>query len=116
MSEENRMLTRQFVEFGYVYRSGELDSNEEENLRSQLLERRMTFSEIGRRIKAIFAPLSTPVEAFIQSVRELNERSSTRSTERIVKNVVSTFPQLHSQNTEIFSNTTNSTWLTGTRI
>ena len=94
MSEQNRMLTRQFVELGYVYHSGELGGDGKENLRSQLLERRMTFSEIGRMINAIVAPLSTQVEAFIQSLREPNERNSTRSTERN-KNVGSTFQQLH---------------------
>ena len=81
MSEENRTLTSQFVELGDVHHLGESGSDGEEILRSQLLDRRMASSEIGRKMNVIVAPLSTQLEALIQSVRELNERNSTRWTE-----------------------------------
>ena len=41
MSEENRTPTRQFVEVGDVHHSSESASEGEENLRSQLLCRRI---------------------------------------------------------------------------
>ena len=75
MSEENRSPTRQFVELGDAYHSGESARDGEKNMRSELLDRRMTSSEIGGRINAIFAPLSAQLELLIQSVRKFTERS-----------------------------------------
>ena len=59
MSEENRTPTRHFVKLGDAHNLGEsaTANNGEENLRSLLLERRMTSSETDRRIDAIVAPL-----------------------------------------------------------
>ena len=45
----------------------------------------MTSNQIDRMINAIVAPLSTQLEALIQSVRELNEMSFIRPTERNTK-------------------------------
>ena len=59
MLEENRTLNRQFVERGDVHHSGETAADGEKNLRSQLLDRRMTSSEVDRRIKAFVALLFT---------------------------------------------------------
>ena len=81
MSEENRTSTGGLVEFGDAHSLGESVSDGEENLRPQLRDRRMTSSEINRRINAIVVPLSTQVEMLTQLVRELNERNSTRSSE-----------------------------------
>ena len=77
MSGENRTPTRQFVEIGDARHSGESVSDGEENLRAELLNRRMTSCEIDRRMNTFVTPLSTQLEALIQSVRELNEESST---------------------------------------
>ena len=66
---------------GDVDHSGESASQGEKNLQSPLLNRRISSSEVDRKIKAIVAPLSTQLEMLIQSVRELSERSSTRFTE-----------------------------------
>ena len=41
----------------------------------------MFSSEVDKRINAIVAPLATQLELLIQLVKELSERSSTRSTE-----------------------------------
>ena len=82
MSEENRTPTSQFVEVGDVDRLGESASEGEDNLRSQLLDRRLSLSEIDRRINAIAAPLATQLETLIQSVRKLRERILNRSTEK----------------------------------
>ena len=46
----------------------------------QTLQRKLSSSEVGRKINAIVAPLATQLETLIQSVRELNERSSNRLT------------------------------------
>ena len=81
MSEENRTSTRQFVEIGDVHHSGESASEGEDNLQSQLLDRRLPSSEVDRGIDAIVAPLATQLVALIQSVRELSEESSNQSTE-----------------------------------
>ena len=78
MSEENRTPTRHFVKLGDVYHSGGSGNDGEENLRSNLLDRRLTSSEMDRKINSIVAPPSFQLEALIQSVRELNEGSSTR--------------------------------------
>ena len=80
MSEENRTLTRQFVEIGDAHNSVESASDAKDNLLSQLLERRLSWSEVDRKINAVVAPLATQLEALMQSVRELSERSSNRST------------------------------------
>ena len=81
MSEVNRTPTKQFVEIGDNHHSGESVSDGEENLRSQLLDRTITSSQVDRRINAIVAPLSTGLEMLIQSVRVLRVKDSTRSTE-----------------------------------
>ena len=77
MSEENLTPTRLLVELGDVHHSRESGNDGEKNLLSRLLDRRMTSSEIDSRINAIVAPLYIQLEALIQSVLELNERSST---------------------------------------
>ena len=84
MSEGNRAPTRQFVEFGNAHRSKISGTDGEKNLRSQLLDRRMTTNDIDRQIIGIVALLSTQLEALIQLVREFNEKSSRPSTERNV--------------------------------
>ena len=81
MSKENKTPTRQFVEVGDAHNSGESASEIEENLQSQLIDRRFSSSEVDRRINGIVAPLGTPLETLIQSVKELSERSSNRATE-----------------------------------
>ena len=81
MLEENRTPTRQFVEVGDVHPSGQSASEGEDNLQSQLLDRRMSSSEVDRIINAIGATLATQLETLIQSLGELSEKSSNRSTE-----------------------------------
>ena len=54
----------------------------EKHLCSQLLDR--AWLRVDRKINAIVAPISIQLEMLIQSVREINERSSTRSTEENV--------------------------------
>ena len=78
MSEENRIPTRQFVEVGDAHVPVESASDVEDNLQSQLLERKLSSREVDRRINPIVVPLATQLETLIQSVREL---SSNRSTE-----------------------------------
>ena len=79
ISEENRTPTGEFVELGGTHHSGESDNNGEENLQWQLLDQRLAFNEIDRRIIEIVAPLSTQLKALIRSVKELSEKSSIRS-------------------------------------
>ena len=55
--------------------------NGEKKHRTQLLDRRMTSNEIDLRKNAPVAPLSRQLEALIQSVKELTERSFIRSAE-----------------------------------
>ena len=81
MSEGNRTPTGRFVEVNDVHRSGESASEGEDNLRVQLLDRRMSSCEFDRKINAIIAPLSTQLEKLIQSVSELCERNLTHLTE-----------------------------------
>ena len=82
MSEKNRTPTRQFVEIVEAqHDSAESASDLEDNLQSQLLERRISSTELDRRITAIVAPLAIQLETLIQSVGELSERSFNRSTE-----------------------------------
>ena len=73
MSEGNRTPTRQFVEIGDAHVSAESASDAEDNLQSQLLERKLSSSEVDRRIKAIYAPLASQLETLIQSLRELSK-------------------------------------------
>ena len=68
MSEENRTPTRQFVEHGDVHHFGETASEGESNLQFQLLDGRMSSSEVYRRINATASPLATHLETLIQSV------------------------------------------------
>ena len=78
MSEGNRTPTRQFVEIGDAHVSAESAIDVEDNMQSQLLERKKSWSEVDTRI---VAPLATQIKILIKSVRELSERSSNRSTE-----------------------------------
>ena len=71
MSEENRIPTRQFVEVDDAHVSVESANDVEDNLQSQLLERKLSSSEVDRRINAIVVPLATQLETLIQSVRDL---------------------------------------------
>ena len=73
--------TQQFVEIGELHFSAESCSDAEDNLQPQLLDRKLSSSEVDRRIDAMVAPLFTQQETLIQSVRKLSERSSNRSTE-----------------------------------
>ena len=84
MSEENRTPTLQFVELGDIHQSRESNSDGEENLRSQFLERSVIFSEVEKKINGIVASLFTDLEALVQSMRELNEKISIGSTEKNV--------------------------------
>ena len=81
MSEEMKTPTRLFFELGDAYISNDSVSDGEEKFQSQLLDHRMTSSEVDKRINGIVALLSNWFKMLIQSLRELNERSSTRSTE-----------------------------------
>ena len=85
MSEASRAPTGKFVEVRDAHNSGESATDGEENPRSQAPDRRMTSSEIDRRINEIVAPLSTQLKTFIQSVRAHNQRSSTRTFEENVE-------------------------------
>ena len=76
MSEGNRTPTRQFVEIGDAHVSAESASDVEDNLQSQLLERKLSSSEVDR-INAIYAPLATQLETLIQSLRELSKEVPT---------------------------------------
>ena len=68
MSEEYRIPTKPFVELGDLHHlSG--SASEEDNLPSQLLDRRLTPSEVDRRINAIVASLATQLRTLIQSVK-----------------------------------------------
>ena len=81
MSEENRTPSRQFVEIGDIHHSVDSAGKGEGNLKSQLLDRGMSTSEVDMGVKAIIACLATQFETLIQSVRELSERSSKRLRE-----------------------------------
>ena len=59
MTEDNRTPSRQFVEVGDAHISGESACEVEDNLQSQLLDRRLSSSEVDWRINAIVAPLTT---------------------------------------------------------
>ena len=84
MSDENRKPTRQYVELFDAHNSGESGSVVDKSLRSQLLDLKITSSEIDRRMNPIVALLFTQLKMMIQSTNELNERTSTRSTEKNV--------------------------------
>ena len=58
MSQENRTPTKQFVKFGDVRHSGDSASEGEDDLQLQLLDRRMSSSEVDSKINAIFASVS----------------------------------------------------------
>ena len=77
MSEENRTPSRPFVEISDVYHSGESASEGEDNLHSQLLNRRLSSSGVDRKINAIIYPLATQLEMLIQSVSLFNEKIRT---------------------------------------
>ena len=81
MSEANRLPTRQFVEIGNSHVLAESASDFDDDLQSQLLERKLSSGEVDKRINPIVAPLATQLETLIQSLRELSEKSSNRSTE-----------------------------------
>ena len=68
MSEENRTPTRQFVEIGDLHASGESGSEAEDQLQSQLLDRKISSSEVDRRINAIVSPVATQLETLIRNV------------------------------------------------
>ena len=84
MSEEDRRLTRQFVEIGDAHISAESACDVEDNLQSQILERKISSSEVDRRTIAIVAPLVIQSETLIQSLRKLSEKRYNRSTQEIV--------------------------------
>ena len=53
MSEENQRSVTRFVDFGVGHHTGELGSDGEENLRSQLIEWNMTSTEVDSSTSAI---------------------------------------------------------------
>ena len=61
---------------------GQLASEEEQNMRSLLLDHRIISSEKDRRINAIISPLFSQLEMLIQALRGLSKRNLTLSTER----------------------------------
>ena len=61
MSEENRTPTRELVEIGDVHFFGESASERESKLQSQLLDGRMSSSEVHGRINATVS-LATQLE------------------------------------------------------
>ena len=75
MFEGNRTITWQFVKVGDAHVSAESASDYEDNLQSKLLERS------GQEIKRNSCPTRYATRNLIQSVKELSERSSNRSTE-----------------------------------
>ena len=81
MVEENQTPTGQFVEIGDAHNSGESATEGGDTLQSQLLDHRLSSCEIDRRMNAIVAPLVTQTETFIQSLREIHEKSWKRSSE-----------------------------------
>ena len=84
MSEGKRTATRRHVEIGDTHVSAQSGGDVKVNLQSQVLKQKLSPREVDRRINGIVAPLATPLEMLIQSVKDLSERSSNRSTERIV--------------------------------
>ena len=84
MSEGDRTLTWQFVEVGDAHVSAESASDVEDNLQSQILERKLSSSDIDRRKNATVAALVTKLATLIQAVKELSEKSSNRATEGIM--------------------------------
>ena len=73
MSEENRTPTTQFVEVADVNHSVELVSEEKDIFQSQLLEWRMSLSEIDTKINGIVQNLTIQLEALLQTVEEFIE-------------------------------------------
>ena len=67
ISEEHRPPNKQFIEVIDFHHSGESASEREDNLQSQSLDRRISSSEVDRKIKAIVAPLDTHLETLIQA-------------------------------------------------
>ena len=76
MLEEYRTPTRKFVEGGDVHHSGELSNDGKKICNQSFLTVEWQQAE-----NAIAAPLCTLSEILLQSVTELGERSSARSTE-----------------------------------
>ena len=81
LSEEDRPPTRLFVEVSDAHTSVGSASDLEGNLQSELLEHRLSWSEVDSRINARVAPLATQLETLMQPIKELSEGSSKRSTE-----------------------------------
>ena len=81
MSEGKRTIIRQLIEIGDTHYSGDSSSDEEENLRSQFLDRRMTLTYPDRTINAIVALLCSQIEALIQPVRKIDEKNCICATE-----------------------------------
>ena len=69
------------VEVDDLQHSGESASEGVEILQLQLLDRGMSSSKVDRKINAIVAHLTTPLETLIQSMRDFNESSSNHSTD-----------------------------------
>ena len=95
MSEGNKTLNRQFVQIDDVHASVGSASNGEDNLQFQLFERKLSSSDIDGRIIAIFAPLATHAEKLTQSVKELSESNSNRTSEGNVASERSRSSPLH---------------------
>ena len=81
MSEVDKTPTRQFIGVGDVHHSADSSSDGEVNLQSQLLDRRLTLTEVNRKRRAIVDPLAAELETLIQLVRQLSEKSSKRPTD-----------------------------------
>ena len=74
MFEGNRTLARQFVEIGDAHISAESARDIEDNLQSQLLERKLSSSEVNMRKNATIAPLAAQLETLILLVRNLTRK------------------------------------------
>ena len=83
MSEENRTPTRLLVEAGDVHKSGESTGEGEDNLQSQLLNRRMSSSEVDRRTNGTVVLLATQFEMLVVCIKSLDAKRRGRSKNQV---------------------------------
>ena len=85
MSEERRTPTRLFVETGDVHKSSESTSEGEDTLQSQLINQRMSSSEVDRRTNGTVVHLATHFEVLVVCRKSLDAKSRGRNKNQVRK-------------------------------
>ena len=103
MAELDTTSIRRFVDLKDASFSGKSDSDPDKNSRSQLVVKRITSTDVERKINARVAAVSSQIETSMRFVRELSGRRLAHSRQSSVASEQSTSSGWRSDNLTLFN-------------